>query len=107
MLPLVTRSLNAHPMLFGGLAEDPSGRHNGYVAGRYRDGSRSDIWTDVTRCAYATFVRYVAACECGWLGQAHPATPAGYEACARELVREHHTRTCGPLGLERRPVTLG
>lgn len=89
-LSLAEGSLNAHAMLFGAVAGNIDARHNCYVAGRYRDGSRSDSWTDVTRCAYATFVRYIAACECGWLGKAHPATPAGYKTCTRELVREHH-----------------
>jgi hypothetical protein len=40
--------------------------HEGFVAGRYRDGSASDIWTSVARCAHGTFVGYCAACECGW-----------------------------------------
>jgi hypothetical protein len=94
-------------MLFGGLAEDTVVRHIGYVAGRYRDGSRSDIWTDVRRCAYATFVRYVAACECGWYGKDHPATAAGYKACACEWTHEHHTATPEPIGLEQPPATAG
>lgn len=107
MLPLVTGSLNAHAMLFGGVAGDVRERHIGYVAGRYRDGSRSDIWTDVTRCAHATFVRYVAVCECGWRGKDHPATPAGYQACARDWSQEHCAATPIPVGLDRTPPTPG
>jgi hypothetical protein len=107
VLPLVTGSLNALGMLFvGGLAGDISGQRNRYVAGRYRDGSRSDIWTDVTRCAHATFVRYVPACECGWHGQDHPATPAGYQACTRAWAQEHHCATPASTTLERSAVTV-
>jgi hypothetical protein len=32
--------------------------HVGYVAGRYRDGAYSDLWTDVRRCAWRTFTDY-------------------------------------------------
>jgi hypothetical protein len=63
--------------------------HRGYVAGRYRDGALSDAWTDLTRCAERTFVRYVARCECGWLGDDHSASPAGYHDCQRELISHY------------------
>jgi hypothetical protein len=46
--------------------------HRGYVAGRYRDGALSDIWTDVARCAERTFTAYLARCGCGWLGDPPP-----------------------------------
>jgi hypothetical protein len=73
----------------GAGADDRADTHCGYVAGRYRDGALSDAWTDVTRCADRTFVRYVARCWCGWLGVGHPASPAGYHACQRELISNH------------------
>ena len=106
MLPPVTGSLNAHGMLCGGVAENTSESHIGYVAGRYRDGSRSDIWTDVRRCAHATFTRYVAACECGWYGKDHPATPSGYQASAREWAHGHRAAVADPNGVDRTSVTV-
>lgn len=63
--------------------------HRGYVAGRYRDGALSNIWTDVRRCAERTFVAYRPACECGWLGPAMPATAEGHLACLRCWAIEH------------------
>ncbi|QJY50101.1 hypothetical protein [Pseudonocardia broussonetiae] len=63
--------------------------HGGYVAGRYRDGSLSDGWTDVERCAGGTFVRYVARCACGWTGRSHPASPAGVRAAKQEWFLGH------------------
>jgi hypothetical protein len=63
--------------------------HAGYVAGCYRDGARSDTWTDVARCARGTFVRYVPACTCGWYGSARPSTTSGFRDCQRELVTGH------------------
>lgn len=63
--------------------------HDGYVAGRYRDGSTSDGWTDVTRCAPGTFLRYVPRCACGWVGRDRPATAVGEMACRREWFLGH------------------
>ncbi|WP_300018517.1 hypothetical protein [Pseudonocardia sp.] len=63
--------------------------HGGYVAGRYRDGSLSDAWTDVLRCAPGTFVRFVPRCACGWTGRERPATPAASTACMQEWFVSH------------------
>ncbi len=63
--------------------------HAGYVAGRYRDGGWSDDWTDVRRCAEATFTAYAPACVCGWRGPAAPATAEGHLSCQRMWVLEH------------------
>lgn len=68
--------------------------HRGYIAGRYRDGALSDDWTDTTRCAERTFIAYVSRCRCGWLGEAHPASPGGYRTAQRELTNEHLVGTC-------------
>ena len=68
-----------------GLTDD----HEGYVAGRYRDGYRSDIWTDVSRCAGGTFVSYLAACACGWTGSDRPYSDQGYRRCERDWVIGH------------------
>jgi hypothetical protein len=70
-------------------ADDMTDTHHGYVAGRYRDGALSDTWTDVRRCAERTFITYVARCRCGWRGKDYPASPDGYHACQRELIRAH------------------
>jgi hypothetical protein len=43
----------------GSGADEMTDEHERYVAGRYRNGSRSDIWTDVTRCAEYTFIAYL------------------------------------------------
>jgi hypothetical protein len=66
--------------------------HDGYVAGRYRDGAWSDRWTEVHRCAEGTFVGYAPACRCGWRGAIFPATPDGLMACQRAWVFEHVVR---------------
>ena len=63
--------------------------HVGYVAGRYRDGAYSDLWTDVRRCAWRTFTDYAPACSCGWRGAAQPITDTAYLGCARSWAREH------------------
>jgi hypothetical protein len=65
--------------------------HGGYVAGRYRDGSLSDGWTDVARCAPGTFVRYVGRCACGWIGRPRPATASGAMSARREWFLGHVT----------------
>lgn len=65
--------------------------HRGFVAGRYRDGVASDIWTDVTRCAPETFVRLFGACDCGWYGPDRPATLAGFSKCERAWATQHLT----------------
>lgn len=63
--------------------------HRGYVAGRYRNGSRSDGWTDVTRCAAATFVSFLPACTCGWVGADHPSSPDGHRLCQHDWATLH------------------
>lgn len=70
------------------MVDAPAG-HAGYVAGRYRDGAYSDLWTDVSRCAERTFVAYAPACSCGWRGPAQPATAAGRMTCWRLWVGDH------------------
>jgi hypothetical protein len=77
-------------MLFTGRAIDSGiDQHRGYVAGRYRNGVLSDEWTDVTRCADATFTAFVPVCECGWRGQAQKPDNSGIERCRREWTYEH------------------
>jgi len=63
--------------------------HVGYVAGRYRDGAYSDLWTDVRRCAWRTFTDYAPACSCGWQGPARPITDTTYLACSRDWACDH------------------
>lgn len=63
--------------------------HVGYVAGRYRNGAYSDIWTDVRRCAERTFTAYAPACSCGWRGRPQPATDVGHLTCRRIWSRKH------------------
>jgi hypothetical protein len=65
------------------------GGHVGYVAGRYRDGAYSDMWTDVRRCARLTFTAYAPACSCGWRGAPIPVGDTGLIACHREWNRIH------------------
>jgi hypothetical protein len=67
--------------------------HEGYVAGRYRDGAFSDIWTNVFDCAERLFTAYVPACECGWRSaSAQPVTAEGYRACQEAWMRGHFER---------------
>lgn len=61
----------------------------GYVAGRYRDGAYSDIWTDVRRCAYLTFTAYAPACSCGWRGAAIRVGDTALIACHRTWSNVH------------------
>lgn len=70
-------------------ASDELDGHTPYVAGRYRDGAYSDIWTDVRRCAFQTFTAYAPACSCGWRGPAQPVTDVAYIACRRAWTRDH------------------
>jgi hypothetical protein len=37
----------------------------------------------------ATAVAYLARCGCGWLGNAYPSNPDGYNTCQQELIRNH------------------
>lgn len=67
----------------------PGDEHGGYVAGRYRNGSLSDGWTDVERCAGGTFLRYVPRCACGWTGRDRPATAVSAMACRQEWFLGH------------------
>ena len=65
-------------MLYIGEPDIPgSDNHEGFVAGRYRNGAYSDIWTNVRRCAERTFLAYAPACECGWRGQITRRPPTG------------------------------
>jgi hypothetical protein len=78
-----------HPrMLLSDLGEQPAPGHAGFLAGRYRDGAYSDVWTDVSRCAEGTFVGYAPACTCGWRGTAQPTSPVGRTASSR-MWRQH------------------
>lgn len=70
----------------------------GYVAGRYRDGSWSDHWTDVTRCAEATFTAYRPACRCGWSGRRFVVDAVGHAAAVQALL--DHVQ---PIPCQRRP----
>ncbi|WP_297649654.1 hypothetical protein [Pseudonocardia sp.] len=76
-------------MPFISQAADDRAGHTGFVAGRYRDGAYSDIWTDVRRCAFRTFTGYAPACSCGWRGPAQPVTEIAYIACSRAWTRDH------------------
>ena len=71
------------------MGEDGPAGHHAYVAGRYRSGLLSDHWTDVLRCAERTFLRFVPACECGWVGVDHPATIDGYRQCCVAGANQH------------------
>ena len=77
-------------MLFTPPAAAPHG-HVGYVAGRYRDGAHSDVWTDVRRCAHQTFTAFAPACSCGWRGAPVPVTDTALIVCRRVWTRDHLT----------------
>lgn len=73
--------------------------HLPYVAGRYRDGLRSDHWTDVRRCAEATFVAYSAGCTCGWAGPDWKADDWGHRRSLRDGQKhriEHESASAEP-----------
>jgi hypothetical protein len=77
-------------MLSGVSSSDAGGDgHVGYLAGRYRDGAYSDMWTDVRRCAHATFIGYAPACSCGWRAPAQPVSDIAPLLCHRIWFREH------------------
>jgi hypothetical protein len=71
------------------IAESTDAVHRGFVAGRYRDWSWSDIWTDVARCAPGTFTGVAAACTCGWRGSPHPPSISNLQDCHWEWVFLH------------------
>lgn len=75
------------PFISNGIGGSPE--HVGYVAGRYRDGSYSDAWTDVRRCADRTFTAYAPACTCGWRGPTRPVTDIAHMACRRAWASRH------------------
>jgi hypothetical protein len=75
-------------MVFGVAGQARPG-HVGYLAGKYRDGAYSDLWTDVARCAPGTFVAYAPACSCGWRGGPQPATAVGRITCHRAWAHGH------------------
>lgn len=82
-------------MLFIGPGDsEQTDAHEGYVAGRYRDGTYSDVWSDIQADvldgAERTFSHFLASCECGWRGATERSpTAAGYLACQREWLDEH------------------
>jgi hypothetical protein len=75
-------------MLFTSVPGVPDG-HVGHVAGRYRNGAYSDLWTDVRRCADLTFTAYAPACSCGWRAAPGPVGDTALIACHRAWVRDH------------------
>ncbi|MEU7812978.1 hypothetical protein [Pseudonocardia sp. NPDC049154] len=80
-------------MLFiGREADEATDEHEGYIAGRYRNGALSDIWTDVTRCAQGTFTALVPACECGWRGLPQRPDRRGVDRCWSAWFTEHFVR---------------
>jgi hypothetical protein len=89
----------------GAGADEVTDEHEGYVAGRYRDGSVSDIWTNVARCAHDIFIGYRPACECGWSGAWKPCTEAAYQQCQQDWATHHFVPEVLPL--VRRPVASG
>lgn len=82
-----------------------SGGHVGFVAGRYRDGAYSDVWTDVRRCAEATFTAYAPSCSCGWRGAAVPITDVAVMACHRAWRRDHAARAVATPAPDPEPAT--
>jgi hypothetical protein len=70
--------------------------HTGFIAGRYRNGACSDVWTDVRRCASRTFTHYLPACTCGWTGVPVGADEVGWMRCQRALRHQHLDRWDGP-----------
>jgi len=75
-------------MLFTGTMPGVEG-HVGYLAGRYRNGALSDVWTDVSRCAERTFTAWAAGCSCGWYGPLQPLTTGGQYGARRQWAGEH------------------
>ena len=73
----------------GSDADEFTDEHEGWVAGRFRDGSLSDIWTDVRSCAEDAFTAYLPRCECGWMGTDVSATSGGYHAAERQWQSRH------------------
>lgn len=66
-------------LLYDGSDSDEfTDEHEGWVAGRFPDGSLSDIWTDARGFPARTFSAYLPRCECGWVGPASPVSPAGH-----------------------------
>ena len=86
-------------------ADAMTDEHEGYVAGRYRDDSLSDIWTDVTRCAELTFIGYLPRCECGWIGTDQTYSDAGFRQCQQDWATQHFIPKVLPQ--VRRPVSSG
>ncbi|HEY2203288.1 MAG TPA: hypothetical protein VGH99_02255 [Pseudonocardia sp.] len=80
----------------GSGADEATDDHEGYVAGRRADGTRTDIWTDVSRGLPGDFVGYLPACECGWNGTDRPADPDGYRSCQRAWLADHFVAAVAP-----------
>ena len=72
----------------------PAG-HAGFLVGCYRNGTFSDAWTDVSRCADGTFIGYAPACSCGWRGPLQPATARGRLLSSRDWRNLHLTQGAG------------
>lgn len=70
-------------------ADESTDEHEGFVAGRFPDGTLTTIWTDVRPHPGSPYAGLVPRCECGWRGPEFTVTPEGYAACER-LWRERH-----------------
>jgi hypothetical protein len=70
-------------------AGEATDEHEGFIAGRYRNGALSDNWTDVTRCAHGTFTAFVPACGCGWRGTPQRPDQRGLERCRDSWSTDH------------------
>lgn len=88
-VPVVTRNSGAMLLYDGPDSDEFTDEHEGWVAGRYADGSLSDIWSDVRACPSGMFSAYLPRCECGWIGPAVPPTPGGYSAAERQWQARH------------------
>lgn len=85
-------------------ADDFTDEHEGWVAGRFADGSLSDIWTDVRSSVEQLFHAYLPRCECGWLGTAVPPTPGGYHSAVRQWRSRHLPEIIAEHRPDRRPL---
>jgi hypothetical protein len=80
--------------------------HRGFAAGRYRDWSWSDVWTDVSRCASGTITAVAAGCTCGWRGPAHQPRRDSLDDCRWDWVFVHVVQLpSGAEGSRDEPMT--
>lgn len=91
-------------MLFTGTMPGVEG-HVGYLAGRYRNGALSDVWTDVSRCAERTFTAWAAGCSCGWYGPLQPLTTVGQYGARRQWAGEHIAAVLAEVATPATPTT--